>query len=668
MRAGVSLYDYQEEMVGRIDDAFRRHRSVMVQMPTGTGKTVVLAAYIVRHVGGRVLIVAHRRELVEQIERTVNRFFSSDVAAAAARSRIAVHSVQWLAHHYADVAEVPELVVVDEAHHAPARTYKEMWRRFPAARFLGLTATPCRMSRRALTDLFDVLLTADSVADFIRRGRLARFDFVTVSPDSNRLRVIKEFEKRGADGDFQTREMETALNNPSAVEWLCRCVQTYAPGRRGIVYAVSVAHARAIAAHYAAQGLRAAAISGMTPADLRRRLTADFREGRLDVLVNVDIFSEGFDCPETEFIQLARPTLSLSRYLQMVGRGLRTAHGKRPCVIIDNAGLCHSFGLPTRPRDWQAMFRGQHFSDSFSEFLPPVGGSAERSDGDDVEMTLVVTGDTLLETARRETEVLENLQKTLPLQVFTGDGGRRWGVRRGNAVVLEAVFRKIVKISDGFILATSDGNVQKIFSEEGREVAAFDAGERATLGSDGVAHVKGRDAYYLDLRTLRRISRFEASRAPKVVRYGRIEFLKTDHNYILREGCGRTFANLSTALTFEWRGTLLLVCELMSTAETDMLLPPHVRRLSAYMFRWCIFEETPLELYLVYAELPAGRLVVFREGIYYLVSADGSRRRVADNALDNCAEHLERLVQRERARSRSTLAAQRPERVALRSV
>ncbi|MBP3504771.1 MAG: DEAD/DEAH box helicase family protein, partial [Lachnospiraceae bacterium] len=161
----ISLRDYQLEMKSRLFEAWERHRSVMVQMPTGTGKTHVLAAVIrdflqqSRQV--EVWIIAHRRELVEQIEETVGRY-----GIAPEDGTVRVLSIQWLAKHWEDVKGRPALVVIDEAHHALAATYRELWRRYPEAGKLGLTATPCRMNRSGFTDLFDVLLTSCSIAEF----------------------------------------------------------------------------------------------------------------------------------------------------------------------------------------------------------------------------------------------------------------------------------------------------------------------------------------------------------------------------------------------------------------------------------------------------------------------------------------------------------------------
>lgn len=126
--------------------------------------------------------------------------------------RIKVCSVQWLARHLNDISHRPRLIVIDEAHHALADTYRELWRRYPEAKKLGMTATPCRMNRRGFTDLFDTLITSDSIADFIRKGWLSAFDYVSIRSDSDDQRLIDGLEKRGTDGDYQIKEMNAVFN------------------------------------------------------------------------------------------------------------------------------------------------------------------------------------------------------------------------------------------------------------------------------------------------------------------------------------------------------------------------------------------------------------------------------------------------------------------------
>ena len=563
----IKLFDYQEDMKERIEKALRLHRSVMAQMPTGTGKTVLLASvvesFLREHSNCNVWIVAHRRELVSQIRETIQRVFfesprpsfqrglhflpkplflrkrgcnrptrcseplrskvggpskvSPDCAgwdrlgaaclrpaeglgdhlgmsgaskvspdclsASAFNVPIKAVSIQWLSKHYDEIEEEPGMIVIDEAHHALAKTYKEMWERFPNAKFLGLTATPCRLNGKGFTDLFDVLVQSWSVPEFISKGRLATYDFVSIKSDGVTQRLIDSLQKRGADGDYQNKEMDMLLNKKPSIERLYRSLEEYGKERKGIVYAINIRHANAIAEFYREHGIAAVAIDSKTPASERRMLIERFKasntsqkfskitpslftikegstshpdplssgareetapprrseplrskdggpskvspdcagwdrltdtclraadgvgdrlgatclwaadgvgdrlaatclraadgvaDGAADrlgtclraadglapiqVLVNVDIFSEGFDCPDVEFVQLARPTLSLAKYLQMVGRGLRVAKGKKNCVIIDNVGLYRVFGLPSQVWNWNAMFEGK---------------------------------------------------------------------------------------------------------------------------------------------------------------------------------------------------------------------------------------------------------------------------------------------------------------------
>ena len=360
----IKLYDYQEDMKGRIEGELRLHRSVMAQMPTGTGKTYLLTAVIDSFVSNnpmeKVWIVAHRRELVSQIDETVRKshsYFASNTSSLL--SSVKAMSIQWLMRHYDEIEEEPGMIVIDEAHHALAKTYKEMWERFPNAKFLGLTATPCRLNGKGFTDLFDILVQSWSVPEFISKGRLATYDFVSIKSDGMTQRLIDSLQKRGADGDYQNKEMDMLLNKKPSIERLYQSLEEFGKDRKGIVYAINISHAQKITKLYQENGVKAIAIDSKTPATERQQDIEAFKKGDIQVLVNVDIFSEGFDCPDVEFVQLARPTLSLAKYLQMVGRGLRVARGKKNCVIIDNVGLYRVFGLPSQVWNWNAMFEGK---------------------------------------------------------------------------------------------------------------------------------------------------------------------------------------------------------------------------------------------------------------------------------------------------------------------
>ena len=458
----IRLYDYQAEMMERIEAAFRSYQSVMVQMPTGTGKTVLLAEVVkreerrakevkseerrVKNPDGEkseklkvknpcVWIVVHRRELVEQIKETLEASLNVKCEMLNATHNVKcemlnvkrgkpldsslftfpfslntrVFSIQWLSRHYQEMEEKPSLIIIDEAHHAVAKTYKEVMDAYPEAKKLGLTATPCRLNRRGFTDLFDVLLQSWSAKKFIADGWLSLYDYMSIREDSEDWRMVNSLKKRGADGDFSLREMSEKLNVQPSIERLCDTILRYAPNKKGIVYAIDIKHAEHIAEYYREHGLNAVAISSKTPAEERKAIIERFKgtndslkdtnchelsmnlannnslkgtnchefkiqnsknqnrlcrqfkiqNSKLKILVNVDLFGEGFDCPDVEFIQLARPTLSLAKYLQQVGRGMRVFEGKKYCLILDNVGLYRLFGLPSDDRDWQAMFDGR---------------------------------------------------------------------------------------------------------------------------------------------------------------------------------------------------------------------------------------------------------------------------------------------------------------------
>ena len=350
------LRDYQIDICSRVSEAFEHHRSVMVQMPTGTGKTVVLAELVKRlkmkNEGLKILIVAHRRELVEQIKATIKRMKMDS-------RNITVESIQTISRRIDALDFIPSLVVIDEAHHALAKTYKMMWDAWPDARFLGLTATPCRLNGKGFTALFDVLVQSWDIPTFIKEKWLSTYDFVSIKSDGVTQRLIDSLQKRGADGDYQNKEMDMLLNKRPSIERLYQSFEEYGKDRKGIVYAINICHAKKIMELYQEHGIKAVAIDSKTPAAQRQADIEAFKKGDIQVLVNVDIFSEGFDCPDVEFVQLARPTLSLAKYLQMVGRGLRVAKGKKNCVIIDNVGLYRVFGLPSQVWNWNAMFEGK---------------------------------------------------------------------------------------------------------------------------------------------------------------------------------------------------------------------------------------------------------------------------------------------------------------------
>ena len=455
----IKLFDYQEDMKERIEKALRLHRSVMAQMPTGTGKTYLLTAVIDSFVNGnpmeKVWIVAHRRDLVSQIDETVRKFhsyFASNTSSLL--SSVKAMSIQWLMRHYDEIEEEPGMIVIDEAHHALAKTYKEMWERFPKAKFLGLTATPCRLNGKGFTDLFDVLVQSWAVPEFISKGRLATYDFVSIKSDGVTQRLINSLQKRGADGDYQNKEMDMLLNKKPSIERLYQSLEEYGKDRKGIVYAINISHAQKITKLYQEHGVKAIAIDSKTPATERQQDIEAFKKGDIQVLVNVDIFSEGFDCPDVEFVQLARPTLSLAKYLQMVGRGLRVAKGKKNCVIIDNVGLYRVFGLPSQVWNWNAMFEGKLKVGKKKETAKEREFFLMNEEQDDIqihpdsELMMVMSHEELLQTIQYR----EFVDSKGEFAIIKLPDGKMTVVNRQGEQVLEPGGYYDMKLLDGNIL------------------------------------------------------------------------------------------------------------------------------------------------------------------------------------------------------------------------
>ena len=395
------LRDYQIDICSRVREALKKHRSVMMQMPTGTGKTVVLAEMVKRlrmkDEGLRILIVAHRIELIEQTGEHLERYdIDYGVIAGGKKVKeikpVMIASIQTLSSKLNALTAClsPSFIIIDEAHHAVAKTYRRLWDAWPEARFLGLTATPYRLSGEGFTDLFDVLVDSWTVKRFIAEGWLSAYDYYSIRPESDDQKLIDNLKKRGADGDFQMKEMHETLDVAPCIERLFESFERFAYDKKGIVYAIDIAHAEHIAEYFREQGVNAVAISSKTPSSERQQLLARFKSdlvsypSHIQVLVSVDLFSEGFDCPDVEFIQLARPTLSLAKYLQMVGRGLRVHEGKECCTIIDNVGLYRRFGLPSGERAWGMFFEG--LKDEKNERLNILGlylnNGSVREEGD----------------------------------------------------------------------------------------------------------------------------------------------------------------------------------------------------------------------------------------------------------------------------------------------
>lgn len=368
-RTDDTLRPYQTAMKDRILDAWQRTPRIMLQMPTGTGKTRLFVSLIsdIRQTdpSARVLIVTHRRELAAQTGATLSAHYRlphaipgrSRTAASEGECPILIASIQKLSR----MQTLPPAgyIIIDEGHHSLAPSYTKLLYRYPAARVLGVTATPCRLRPASFQSLYGALLLSPSVRSFINDGYLADYRLFTVSARSAALQRVNRLTRFSSNGDYRTGDLLSIVDADEDTALLYEYYRTFAAGRQGIVYAVSRDHAAHIAAQFRAHGVNAAALDCDTPAAERRRIVDDFRSGRgVQVMVNVELFTEGFDCPAIGFVMLARPTRSLAMYLQQVGRALRPSPDASPVIILDAAGLYNRFGLPERPRRWQQHFAG----------------------------------------------------------------------------------------------------------------------------------------------------------------------------------------------------------------------------------------------------------------------------------------------------------------------
>lgn len=369
----TNLRAHQKEAKKKIFEAWDKYDSVMLQMPTGTGKTYLftslindlLCHYKSVHKEINILVVAHRTELLDQISSTLSRFGIAHGFIQGAREqqlwkRVQVGSIMSLLtdKNYNNVSRQKfDYIIVDEAHHSLADTYVKLFKMFPEAKKLGVTATPWRLNHESFLSLYQHLIVSPQVSWFINNGLLSDFDYVSIKPNSEIQRLVDNSEVSQT-GDFANADLDNTFNNQRIRSKLYESYEKFAKGRRGIIYAINKRHAAKIAELYGSRGVEAVAIDCDTPKEMRQDLIRSFKEGKIQVLVNVDIFTEGFDCPSVSFIQLARPTKSLALYIQQVGRGLRIVEGKEKTIIIDNVGLYNYFGLPDANRKWQYHFKG----------------------------------------------------------------------------------------------------------------------------------------------------------------------------------------------------------------------------------------------------------------------------------------------------------------------
>lgn len=373
-RIDKTLRPYQQKAKEEIFSAWGECDNVMFQMPTGTGKTRLFTSIIsdikawgiISKHSSRILIIAHRVELIEQISESLDKYKVPHGIIAGGKPRnlipnVQVASIQTITHRTnVIVAESlgVDFIIIDEAHHSTANSYKKLWDLYPNAKKLGVTATPWRMNHLGFKSLYDKLIVSKPIKEFIEEGWLSPYSYYSIKDNSKIIQGINSIDEFDIEGDYKVSALERVMDSQTIRANLLDSYLKLAKGKKGIIYSVSRKHSDHICEEYKKEGINIVRIDSETPRDERRLYVQRFKKGLIDIIVNVDIFSEGFDCPDIEFIQLARPTKSLVKYLQQVGRGLRLTVGKCKCIILDNVGAHKEFDLPNADRDWYIEFEG----------------------------------------------------------------------------------------------------------------------------------------------------------------------------------------------------------------------------------------------------------------------------------------------------------------------
>ena len=347
----MKLRGYQQQAIDDLRAAYRAGaRAPLLCLATGGGKTIIFSAIAQSAVarGHKVLILVHRRELLHQASRKLTAIGVDHGLIAAGLPMtdqpVQVASVQTLVRRIHTMTWQPSLIIIDEAHHAAAGSWDRVLRHWPDAFRLGVTATPCRLDGRGLAQAFDHLVLGPSVASLIDAAYLTGAR-IYAPPQIADLSGIR---KRA--GDYAADQAADAMNRPTVTGDAIAHYQRLAAGQQAIAFCCSIDHANSVCAAFTAAGINAATLLGNTPD--RDQVVAAFGAGTLQILVTVDVVSEGFDIPAASCAILLRPTQSLGLYLQQVGRVLRPAPGKSHALVLDHVGNVTRHGFPDDHRDW----------------------------------------------------------------------------------------------------------------------------------------------------------------------------------------------------------------------------------------------------------------------------------------------------------------------------
>lgn len=298
--------------------------------------------------GKRVMFLIHRKEVLDQAVKTFNeQGVNPDLLTAG--------MVQTLTRRV-DKLPIPNVILVDEAHHALAKSYQRILSKFPKAIVLLFTATPHRTGRIQLDRIADDIIVGQSIHELTEKGFLAPFRYFQPPGDFD-----SKLLKRGSTGDFTNDSMQQAMST-KIFGHIVKQYKRIAPGMQAVVYTYSIDSAIKITAEFNSEGISAVEVDGTTPKEKRDLAVRKFREQEIKILVNVNLFTEGVDLPNVDCVIMARPTASLALYLQFSMRCLNPRPGKT-AIIIDHANNFKSFGYPDDDRDWkQAIKSGKQKS------------------------------------------------------------------------------------------------------------------------------------------------------------------------------------------------------------------------------------------------------------------------------------------------------------------
>lgn len=354
----LSLRPYQSDSVDGVRESFKsNHRSPLLVLPTGGGKTVVFShiAASTSMRGKKVIILVHRVELLRQTSSAlhksdvkhglINPKFTPDLTAP-----VQVCSVQTLVKRMHKLPLNPDLIIVDEAHHATAGTWKKIIDFYPKARILGVTATPVRSDGVGLGadagGLFDDLIIGPQIQELIDQGYLVA-PVIYAPGDKLDLTGV-----RTKMGDYDKAELNKRVDKPQITGSAVAHYTKLCPGTPAVVFCVSVAHAEHVSNEFRAAGYRSYAVDGTTDDDVRKKVLGGLGNGTVDVVCSCDLISEGTDIPAIGCAILLRPTKSTGLYIQQVGRALRPCAGKDRAIILDHVGNVITHGMPQEDRAW----------------------------------------------------------------------------------------------------------------------------------------------------------------------------------------------------------------------------------------------------------------------------------------------------------------------------